>query len=102
MESLRRISMTSSDEQMLSRIGFAERWLARARGQWPAGHHARGLLTLVLADAELRHAMETAGGARRRTRAHPPTAATGFLLAAVVASPLLLIGRWPITPHAVA
>ncbi|OLC32139.1 MAG: hypothetical protein AUH31_01405 [Armatimonadetes bacterium 13_1_40CM_64_14] len=93
--------MTSSDEQMLSRIGFAERWLARARGQWTAGHHARGLLTLVLADAELRHAMETAG-ARRRTRAHPPTAATGFLLAAVVASALLLIGRWSITPHAVA
>jgi hypothetical protein len=93
--------MTSSDEQMLSRIGFTERWLARARGQWTAGHHARSLLTLVLADAELRHAMDTAG-ARRRTTAGHRTMATGFLLAAVVASALLLIGRWSITPHAVA
>ncbi len=93
--------MTSSDDQMLSRIGFAERWLTRARGQWTAGHHARSLLTLVLADAELRHAMDTAG-ARRRTKARHLTATTGFLLAAVVASALLLIGRWSITPHAVA
>ncbi|HEX4841001.1 MAG TPA: hypothetical protein VFV60_02435 [bacterium] len=93
--------MTSSDEQMLSRIGFAERWLARARGQWTAGHHARSLLTLVLADAELRHAMDTAGARRRKTARHP-TAATGFLLAAVVASALLLIGRWSITPRVVA
>jgi hypothetical protein len=93
--------MTSSDEQMLSRIGFAERWLARARGQWTAGRHARSLLTLVLADAELRHAMDTAG-ARRGTTARRPTAAVGFLLAAVVASALLLIGRWSITPHVVA
>ena len=93
--------MTSSDEHMLSRIGFTERWLARARGQWIAGHHARSLLTLVLADAELRHAMDTAGARRRRT-AHLPTAAIGFLLAAVVASALLLIGRWSFTPHAVA
>ena len=93
--------MTSSDEQVLSRIGFAERWLTRARGQWTAGHHARSLLTLVLADAELRHAMDTAG-ARRRTKARHPTATTSFLLAAVVVSALLLIGRWSITPHAVA
>ena len=92
--------MTSNDEQILSRIGFTERWLARARGQWTAGHHARSLLTLVLADAELRHAMDTAG-ARRRT-ARRPAAAMPFLLAAVVASALLLIGRWSIAPHAVA
>lgn len=93
--------MTSSDEQMLSRIGFAERWLARARGQWTAGHHARSLLTLVLADAELRHAMDTAG-ARRRTAARHPAVAAGLVLAAIVASALLLIGRWSITPGAVA
>ena len=93
--------MTNGDEQMLSRIGFAERWLTRARGQWSAGNHARSLLTLVLADAELRHAMDSAG-ARRRTAARHPTVATGFLLAAVVASALLLIGRWSTTPHAVA
>ncbi len=93
--------MTSSDEQMLSRIGFAERWLARARGQWTAGHHARSLLTLVLADAELRHALDAEGPRRRRTERRR-TMATGFLLAAVVASALLLMGRWFITPHAVA
>jgi len=100
MESWGRISVTSNDEQILSRIGFTERWLARARGQWTAGHHARSLLTLGLADAELRHAMDTAG-ARRRT-ARRPAAAMPFLLAAVVASALLLIGRWSIAPHAVA
>ncbi len=93
--------MTSSDQQMLSRIGFAERWLARARGQWTAGRHARSLLTLVLADAELRHALDTAG-ARQRTTARRPTAAVGFLLAAVVASAVLLIGRSSIIPHVVA
>lgn len=93
--------MTNGDEQMLSRIGFAERWLTRARGQWTAGNHARSLLTLVLADAELRRAMDSAG-ARRRTAARRPTVATGFLVAAVVASALLLIGRWSTTPHAVA
>lgn len=93
--------MTNGDEQMLSRIGFAERWLTRARGQWTAGNHARSLLTLVLADAELRHAMDSAG-ARRPIAARHPTVATGFLLAAVVASALLLIGRWSTTPHAVA
>src|SRR5574337_758704 len=98
---LGRMSMTSSDEQMLSRIGFAERWLARARGQWTAGHHARSLLTLVLADAELRHAMDTAG-ARRHTAARHPAVAAGLVLAAIVASALLLIGRWSITPRAVA
>jgi hypothetical protein len=93
--------MTNGDEQMLSRIGFAERWLTRARGQWTAGNHERSLLTLVLADAELRHAMDAAG-ARRRTKARHPTVATGFLLAAVVASALLLIGRWPSTPQVAA
>ncbi|MDI6771476.1 MAG: hypothetical protein QME77_02675 [bacterium] len=46
---------------MTERISFAEGWLARARQQVEAGHHERGLLTLVLAAAEVRLAREAGG-----------------------------------------
>jgi hypothetical protein len=87
--------------QMLTRIGFAERWLARARRQWIDGNQARGLLTLVLAHAELRHAMETAG-VQGRPLARRPAFGTRLLLGAVIASALFLIGRWSVTPEAIA
>src|SRR5260370_40641422 len=96
MERWGRISVTSNDEQMLSRIGFTERWLARARGQWTAGHHARSLLTLVLADAELRHAMDTAGPRRRTARR--PSPGIAVLPAAPRACALSLIKRSSIPP----
>jgi hypothetical protein len=90
-----------ASNQMLTRIGFTERWLARARRQWTDGNQARGLLTLVLADAELRHAMETAG-VQGRPLAQRSAFATRLLLSAVIASALFLIGRWSVTPEAIA
>jgi hypothetical protein len=90
-----------TDEQMLSRIGFAERWLARAKRQWVEGHRARSVLTLVLANAEVRHAMETAG-VSGRARVRRPAAAAVLLLATMVAAVLVLIGRWPVSRELVA
>ena len=57
--------MHVSGEQVLARIGFAERWLHRAKEQCVEGNVARSVLTLVLADAEMHHAMEVAGVTRR-------------------------------------
>ncbi len=88
-----------TDEQMLSRIGFAERWLARARRQWIDGNRTRSVLTLVLADAEVRHAMETAGTSGRAQARRPAAGAVLLLAVAVVA---FLIVRWPVTPEPVA
>lgn len=81
-------------EQVLARIGFAERWLDRARRQCTEGHVTRGVLTLVLADAEVHHALEAAGvpAARKRVpRRHPGVLA----LAGVAAAVVLLVSQWP-------
>src|SRR5688572_28655366 len=43
---------------MIRHIGFAERWLARARAECTRGHVVRGALTLLLAEAEVHHARE--------------------------------------------
>ncbi|MBI3998388.1 MAG: hypothetical protein HY355_05090 [Armatimonadetes bacterium] len=45
---------------LTERIAFAEGWLARARRQVQDGHHARSLLTLMLAEAEMHRARELA------------------------------------------
>lgn len=94
--------MTSKEsDQMLSRIDFAEGWLTRARRQWTAGDRTRSLLTLVLADAELRHALETADG-RVHVKARRPGWAQWALVAALAVCALLFVGRWFAAPDAVA
>ncbi len=55
------ITVEASEVQVVTRIGFAERWLRRARTQCADGDVAAGLLTLSLADAEVRRAMEVGG-----------------------------------------
>ncbi len=81
------------DEQVLARIGFAQRWLDRAKRQCTEGNLTRSGLTLVLADAEVHHALEAAGGpARTQTRMTP---AALMLLSAALVSVLLLASRWP-------
>lgn len=45
-------------EQVVRHIGFAERWLIRARQECTEGNLVRGLLTLLLAEAEVQHARE--------------------------------------------
>jgi len=55
----------SRGRQVIARIGFAERWLQRAKRHCGEGEIDRGLLTLVLAQAEMHYALET-GGAKVR------------------------------------
>ena len=45
-------------ERVVRHIGFAERWLFRARQECTEGNLVRGLLTLLLAEAEVQHARE--------------------------------------------
>lgn len=73
-------------EQVVTRIGFAERWLERAKGQVVAGNLTRGLLTLVLADAEVHHALEVAGSEHvRRPAVRPVLAPVALAMTALVA-----------------
>jgi len=87
-------------QELVSRIGYAEQWLRRAKGQVAGGQLKRGVLTLVLADAEVRHAMEMAGlpprPARRRWGMLP-------LVGGVLAAALLLgLARIGVAPAPVA
>src|SRR3989442_12544360 len=84
----------ANGEQVVARIGFAQRWLDRAKRQCTDGNLPRSVLTLVLADAEVHHALEAAGGpARAQTRRMTPAAL--MLLGAVLGSAFLLASRWP-------
>jgi hypothetical protein len=52
------MTMDEQTPDLARQIGFAEAWLARARRQVGDGHHARGALTLLLAEAEVQRARE--------------------------------------------
>jgi hypothetical protein len=80
------MSQGVTGEQLAARIGFAEQWLRRARGQVAEGDVARGALTLVLAEAEVRHAMEIAGLPVRRRRPLAPIALAAVVAAAAAAA----------------
>lgn len=84
----------TADEQVLARIGFAERWLDRARRQWAQGNVARGGLTLVLAAAEVHHALAAAGVPGTRSAARRPRT-VAVLLAGVLVTAVLIVARWP-------
>ncbi|MGH2398652.1 MAG: hypothetical protein ACRDFA_13005 [bacterium] len=62
------MSAEHSGEEVVARIGFAERWLERAKDQVVEGNLTRGILTLVLAGAEVHHALEEAGARPHRSR----------------------------------
>lgn len=72
--------MEGPGEHVVMRIGFAERWLRRARTQCADGNLQAGLLTLTLADAEVRYALESSGWPAARARA--PRRLWPWLLAA--------------------
>jgi len=93
---VRRTAMArTGDTQVLTRIGFAQRWLDRAKRQCTEGNLTRTALTLVLAGAEVHHAIEATGApAGVGTRRLTPFAFV--LVSAVVASALLLASRWPV------
>jgi len=78
----------TAEHQILTRIGFAERWLQRAREECLDGDVPRGLLTLVLADAEVRRVLQLAVPAPRPRFTPAVAVAAGLLIAAAVALPL--------------
>lgn len=73
-------------DQIVARIGFAETWLDRAKRQVADGNLTRGILTLVLADAEVHHAIEVAGTPRPSAAFRVPIAVPVLLLVLVAAS----------------
>lgn len=80
--------MNSAEHQILTRISFAERWLQRAREECLDGDVGRGLLTLVMADAEVRRLLQLAVPPAPRARASMRPAvvvAAGVLIAALAA-----------------
>jgi hypothetical protein len=90
----------TAEHQILTRIGFAERWLQRAREECLDGDVARGLLTLVLADAEVRRVLQLAVPPAPRPRPRRPSVAVvaAFLVAAAAALQVgvLALGAAPV------
>lgn len=91
-------------EQIVARIGFAERWLGRAKAQVAGGNMTRGALTLVLADAEVRHAIEVAGMRSGRGTFRHAAAGAAVALALLAAAGTTIVvapqGREPAVPSA--
>jgi len=81
----------ATEEHLVRHIGFAERWLARAKQEVREGRLARGVLTLLLAEAEVHHARERTFPAREAALPRSPVAMTVLAAAALLA--LLLGGR---------
>ncbi len=88
----------AAQDHLVRHIGFAERWLARAKQEVTDGRLARGLLTLLLAEAEVHHARERTFPAREAALPRSPVAMT--VLGAAVLLALLLGGRSLLTPRA--
>jgi len=85
--------------QVIARIGFAERWLHRAKAQCADGDVAGGLMTLSLADAEMRVALEAAGWPMPRLPvARPAIRRWGPWVMVATAAALVLV--WTLRPSA--
>lgn len=87
------VSLQTHDQQVIKRIGFAERWLDRAKRQYQDGDVPRGLLTLVLASAEMTHAIRLAHPAISTRRQWTVPVAVAAAATAIV---LLALAGWPL------
>ncbi len=76
-------------DEVIRRIGFAEGWLRRAKGNYRMGQVVRGELNLSLAEAEIRHAWELSRALPREGLY--PQGLRGFLAMAALAGMLVLI-----------
>ncbi len=74
-------------DHLAHHIGFAERWLQRARQEIARGDLGRSLLTLLLAEAEVHHARSE--GAAAEASAPRPSAVVTILGATALAAALL-------------
>ncbi len=91
----------AQQHDLVRQIGFAERWLARARQEVVEGRHARGVLSLLLAEAEVHHARERGLPVQEATAWRPTLPMTilgGTLLAGLVFGVLSLVA--PLLPPA--
>jgi len=83
-----------TQKNLVRQIGFAERWLVRAKQEVSAGNRARSVLNLLLAEAEVHHARETTAPAREMVLPRPAPLVTvlgiAFLAALLLAVPVLL------------
>lgn len=80
---------------LTERIAFAEGWLARARRQVQDGDQARGVLTLMLAEAEVHRAREL-NAVTADPGASRPAVARGAIVALAAAAALIgaTVGVW--------
>ena len=85
------------EEHLARHIGFAERWLARAKQEVTDGQLARSVLTLLLAEAEVHHARERTLPAREAALPRPSIAMT--ILGTTALMVLLLAGRSLFSPR---
>jgi hypothetical protein len=93
------MSVETSDTPVITRIGFAERWLHRAKAQCADGDVTGGLLTLSLANAEVRFALEAGGWPEPRgaVRLQPGRRWLPWLLLAAAA----VVSAWTFRPAGV-
>lgn len=80
---------------LTERIAFAEGWLVRARRQVQDGDQTRGVLTLMLAEAEVHRAREL-GAITADPGASRPAVARGAMVALAAAAALIgaTVGVW--------
>ncbi|MDQ7827602.1 MAG: hypothetical protein QN122_08485 [Armatimonadota bacterium] len=80
-------------QQIVRHIGFAERWLARARQECAQGNVPRSLLTLLLAEAEVHRARLLPREAVATAPAATPRAPLMTAAVALVAAGALLLAQ---------
>ncbi len=92
------MSGASIADAVLAHIGYAERWLRRARADYERGDLRQVVLRLLLAEAEIRRARESGAAIADlppRRAAHVPWA----ILGTVAAAGLILAGYVVIRPY---
>ena len=75
---------------MVRHIGFAERWLERAKREVAEGYLARSLLTLLLTEAEVHHAREASFPSPQSAVLPRPSTVPAILGATGLAAALLI------------
>ncbi len=89
------MSVEPRGRQVVSRIGFAERWLLRAKRQCVEGDLSRGLLTLALAEAEMHYALEAGAPAPAKLAPRRGVSVVVLVMAAAAAGAVLLARGLP-------
>lgn len=92
--------MEARTPDLTQQLTYAEDWLARARQQVDQGQHARGALTLLLAEAELQRAREQVMASAARTTS-TRTRWTGAGMAGLTAAAFIGLALlvWAVAPR---